>query len=210
MGAYDFLKRLNLDVIGVWSERRNEKIPKEIYSWKGDYIFSFQSYFVVPKEMLDNAKISINIHPASPEYPGSGGPAWAIYDEAKYYGCTAHIMNERIDNGLILKVKRFNILPTDTITSLLYRAKLNAIILFYEISQDLFINKKTIDEFLLENIHEKWNGLDRKIHQVNKMRFIECDIDLDEFEKRVKAFHSTEYPLKLKFHGKNFILEDNS
>ena len=57
MGAYDFLQRLNLDVIGVWSEKRNEKIPEEIYSWKGDYIFSFQSYFVVPREILDNAKI---------------------------------------------------------------------------------------------------------------------------------------------------------
>ena len=31
-----------------------------------------------------------------------------------------------------------------------------------------------------------------------------------EFEKRVKAFHSTEYPLKLKFHGRDFVLEDNS
>ncbi len=159
---------------------------------------------------MDRAKISINIHPASPDYPGSGGPAWAIYDEAKYYGCTAHIMNECIDNGAILKVKRFDILPTDTITSLLHRAKLNAIILFYEMAQDLFINGKTVDEFLLENDHEEWNGLDRKIHQVNKMRFIECDIDLVEFEKRVKAFHSTEYPLKLKFHGRNFVLEDNS
>ena len=113
MGAYDFLKKLNLNVVGVWSEKRNEKIPEEIFSWKGDYIFSFQSYFIVPKEILDNAKICINIHPASPEYPGSGGPAWAIYDEVKYYGCTAHIMNERIDNGAILKVKRFNILPTE-------------------------------------------------------------------------------------------------
>ena len=163
----------------------------------------------MPKEILDNAKICINIHPASPEYPGSGGPAWAIYDEVKYYGCTAHIMNERIDNGAILKVKRFNILPTDTITSLLHRAKLNAIILFYEMAQDLFINKKTIDQFILENNHEKWSGVDRKIYQVNKMRFIDSDIDLVEFEKRVKAFHSVDYPLKLKFHGRNFVLEDN-
>ena len=209
MGAYDFLKKLNLNVIGVWSVKRNEKRHEEIFSWKGGYIFSFQSYFIVPKEILDNAKICINIHPASPEYPGSGGPAWAIYDEVKYYGCTAHIMNERIDNGAILKVKRFNILPTDTITSLLHRAKLNAIILFYEMAQDLFINKKTIDQFILENNHEKWSGVDRKIYQVNKMRFIDSDIDLVEFEKRVKAFHSVDYPLKLKFHGRNFVLEDN-
>ncbi len=77
-------------------------------------------------------------------------------------------------------------------------------------AQDLFMNGKTVDEFLLENNHEEWNGLDRKIRQVNKMRFIEYDIDPVEFEKRVKAFHSTEYPLKLKFHGRDFVLEDNS
>ena len=41
------------------------------------------------------------------------------------------------------------------------------------------------------------------------MRFIDSDIDLVEFEKRVKAFHSVDYPLKLKFHGRNFVLEDN-
>ena len=152
MGGYDFLQRLNLDVTGVWSKNRNEKIPKEIYSWKGDFIFSFQSYFLIPKKILDNAKISINIHPAPPNYPGSGGPNWAIYDEAKHYGCTAHIMNERIDNGAILKVKRFDVLPSDTIDSLLNRAKSNAIILFYEMAQDLFINGKTVDEFILENM----------------------------------------------------------
>ena len=67
----------------------------------------------------------------------------------------------------------------------------------------------TIDQFILENNHEKWSGVDRKIYQVNKMRFIDSDIDLVEFEKRVKAFHSVDYPLKLKFHGKNFVLEDN-
>lgn len=208
MGAYDFLCRLNLDVKCIWSEKRNEKIPQEAFSWKGDYIFAFQSYFIIPKEILDNAKISINIHPASPEYPGSGGPAWAIYDGAKYYGCTAHVMNERIDNGEILKVKRFNILDTDNITSLLSRAKLNAVILFYEMVEDLFINRKTIDDFLLENKHEKWIGLDRKIHQVNKMRFIDPNIELDEFEKRIKAFHSENYPLTLTLHNKKFILNE--
>ena len=59
MGAYDFLQRLNLDIIGVWSEKRKEKIPDEIYSWSGDYIFSFQSYFVVPKKYWIEQKFQL-------------------------------------------------------------------------------------------------------------------------------------------------------
>lgn len=209
MEAFNFLQRLQLDVTGVWSESRKEKIPEKFYSWKGDYIFAFQSYFLVPKKILNNAKICINIHPASPDYPGSGGPSWALYDGVKSYGCTAHIMNERIDNGAILKVKKFKVLETDTITSLMQRAKLNAIVLFYEIVEDIFINKKSIDEFLLESSNEHWKGLDRKISQVNKMRIIDPTISFEEFNKRVRAFHSKAYPLTLEMYGKKFILDTN-
>lgn len=209
IGAFDYLEKLGLDVTGVWSDKRGDKIPNYAFSWKGDYIFSFQTYFIIPKNILERAKISINIHPAPPDYPGSGGPAWAIYDEAKKYGATAHLINEHIDNGKILKVKRFDVANNDTMQSLLHRAKINATMLFYEIIEDIFISKKLIDNLLLESCDEVWKGSDRKIKEVNQMRYIDPTISKEELNKRIKSFHSEEYPLILEIHDKKFILDAN-
>ena len=73
--------------------------------------------------MLDRAKVAaINFHPGSVEYPGSGCLNWALYDNAEVYGVTAHIINEKIDNGAIIEWRRFPILKQDNVKTLLARA----------------------------------------------------------------------------------------
>ena len=97
------LRRLEFDVQSILSKNRNEKFPEDLGGWQGDYIICFRSYFIIPKSLLDSAKVAaINFHPGSVEYPGSGCLNWALYDNAKIYGVTAHMMNEKIDNGVII------------------------------------------------------------------------------------------------------------
>ena len=40
-------------------------------------------------------------------YPGSGCLNFALFEDAKYYGVTAHHMNEKIDDGDIIMLKNF-------------------------------------------------------------------------------------------------------
>ena len=83
---------------------------KKILNWKGDYILSCRNLFILLKELIENAKYAaINFHPAPPEYPGSGCINFALYDEVDEYVVTAHLVNEKIDNGRILQVRRFQV-----------------------------------------------------------------------------------------------------
>ena len=82
--------------------------------------FCFEkSYFILKKNILDNCKYAINFHPSLPKYRGVGGVNYAIFNGDKYFGSTIHFINEKIDNGKILKVSRFRILKNDNVETLL-------------------------------------------------------------------------------------------
>ena len=68
-------------------------------------IFSFRSFYILKKEFLKKCKkVAINFHPGTPDYRGIGCINFALNNE-KYYGCTAHIINQKIDNGKIWVLK---------------------------------------------------------------------------------------------------------
>ena len=205
--AYNYLKQFDCELTAVWSSSRKDKIPEEIFSWQGDYIFSFLNYLILPKKLLERARHSINFHPASPEYPGSGMSSWAIYNESIDYGVTAHLINENIDDGGILMVKRFPILESDNAIRLLSRAKKYLLILFYEMVEKLFIDQTPI-EVLLESNEEKWVGKARKIKEVDKMSAISLDVDSQELEKRIRAFHTEKFPIHIFLNGRRFIYNE--
>jgi|10_taG_2_1085330.scaffolds.fasta_scaffold22800_3 methionyl-tRNA formyltransferase len=205
--AYNYLKQFNCELTAVWSSSRKDKILEEIFSWQGDYIFSFLNYLILPSKLLKRAKYSINFHPASPEYPGSGMSSWAIYDGSKDYGVTAHLINEKIDGGDILMVKRFSILGNDNAISLLSRAKKFCLILFYELIEKLFIDKTSIEALVGTN-EENWVGEARKIKEVDRMSEISSDIDSQELEKRIRAFHTERFPVHTYLNGRRFIYNE--
>ena len=104
-----FLKKKVKNLTYLESEI-SKKINKKFMNKKYDYIFSFRNLDILPKKLLNNCKIApINFHPGTPKYRGIGCINYAIYEKSKIYGCTAHIMNEKIDNGEILSVKSFRI-----------------------------------------------------------------------------------------------------
>ena len=93
---------------------------KTFIGGEGEYIVCFRSLFVLPKRLIDSASIAaINFHPAPPEYPGSGCINFALYDEVSGYGVTAHFMNELVDNGKIIEVRRFPVAPYDNLPTVL-------------------------------------------------------------------------------------------
>ena len=202
--ALNYLKQLNCEVTSVFSNSRKDKIPDEIFSWKGDYIISFFNYLILPPKLFNRARYAINFHPASPEHPGSGVSSWAIYDDSLEYGVTAHLINEKVDNGEILLVKRFNILNTDNANTLLARAKHYCMVLFYELIESILIKNITVQS-LIENNSDQWLGEARKIKQIDKMSEVSTDIDAQELEKRIRAFHTERFPVHTFLHGRKFI-----
>jgi methionyl-tRNA formyltransferase len=113
--------------LGSWGE----PIPKEAESWSGDFIISYLSRWVVPISLLDRARIAINFHPGSPEFPGIGCVNFALYGGAREYGATCHHMWPRVDTGPIIEVAKFSILESDDVEALLNRT--------YSAQFDLFL-----------------------------------------------------------------------
>lgn len=72
---------------------------------------------LIRKELIEKANFGgINFHSAPlPQYRGVFGYNFAIFNQEKEYGVTAHSLGEKFDNGTILEVDRFPIDP-ETIT----------------------------------------------------------------------------------------------
>ena len=203
------LVRYKFDVTYIESGGRGEKLPKEAFLWEGDYILCFRSLFILPKKLLEKAKIAaINFHPAPPEYPGSGCINFALYDDAKEYGVTAHIMNESVDNGEILEVRRFPISPFDDLSSVLSRTHSELLNLCSDIISGLHTKgEKLISEKITSSIKENWNGKARLLKELNALQNVPLDVSKVELERIIRATNIAGYPPRVEIHGYNFFLK---
>jgi methionyl-tRNA formyltransferase len=85
------------------------KTIREIIS--PDIIISVFFNQILKKEVLSCAReAALNIHPSPlPNYKGMAPIMWMIAEAAKVGGTTIHHMNEKIDEGKIISVERFEI-----------------------------------------------------------------------------------------------------
>lgn len=207
--ALTHLKSLGCEITFVRSESRGESLPKEIEKWVGDFIFCFRSLFVLPKFLIDQAKIAaINFHPGPVEYPGSGCINFALYDDVKEYGVTAHIMNEKVDNGAILECRRFPVLTSDSVDSLLSRTHLELTDLFLDVVTDLILDGKiALDKKVNLSIHEKWRGAATRFADFEMLQKVPVDVSEEELKKIIRATYTEKFPPYIFLHGFKFILK---
>ncbi len=122
---------------------RTDPFPRRLLKNRYDYIISYISPWIVPKELLKKTRVAaINFHPGSPEYPGIGCTNFVIYEGAKKYGVTAHHMNEKVDTGKIIDVKWFPVSRLDTVYSLTMKCYAHIFILFTDILEQMLGQKK--------------------------------------------------------------------
>lgn len=164
--------------LGGWGD----PFPREAQEWRGDYILSYLSRWIVPDKLLERAKVAaINFHPASPEYPGIGCNNFALYENAREYGVTCHHMVAKVDTGPIIAVRRFPIHPDDDVAALLKRTYAAQIALFLEIAQLL------AEDQPLPVSNETWARPPFTRQQFNELFVIRPDMSKDEIARRVRA-----------------------
>ena len=207
----EHLKNLDFEVSVIWSSKRNEKLPQNIKEIKVDYILCYRSYFILPKILIETPKLySINFHPGSPEYPGSGGINFSLYNNDKIFGVTVHLIEEKVDSGKILSAKYFPISKNDNLFTLLNRTHNDLFNLFIEFTTILRNSgKKYIEEKLVENKNLRWSQLKRTSKDIDNYQLINKDIDEKELNRRIRSFNYTNYPIELELHGKRFVLKNN-
>jgi methionyl-tRNA formyltransferase len=164
--------------LGEW----REPFPESFRSWRGDYIISYLSRWVVPASLIERAsKAAINFHPASPEYPGIGCTNFALYEGAAEYGATCHHMAARVDTGAIIAVKRFPILASDTVASLLEKTYAKQLELFYEVTGHILKNEP------LPSSRETWTRPPFSRAEFNQLSQIAPNMSPEEIAARIRA-----------------------
>lgn len=179
--ASDYIKQIFPKaeiVLGV----RGEKIPEDLPWWRGDYIFSYLSPWIIPKSLLDRASQgAINWHPGPPEYPGIGCTNFAIYNDEKEFGITCHYMTEKVDSGKIIEVQRFSILKNDSVYSITQKCYSLILNSFYRIVE------KTSNGKALPVSNESWKRKPFTRKELDSLSEIKPEMTIEEIEKRIKA-----------------------
>ncbi|RYY71917.1 MAG: hypothetical protein EOO13_01390 [Chitinophagaceae bacterium] len=165
----------------VYSAKR-EAIPEIVQNWKGDYIISYLSQWIIPAEILANARIgALNLHPGSPEYPGIGCTNFAIYNKEKEFGITCHYMLPKVDSGAIVKVSRFPIYSSDSVYSLTMRCYAAILNVFFELLDEILAGKIPVAS------GEQWQRKAYTRKQLNELCELTRDMSEKEIEERIKA-----------------------
>ena len=204
-----FFRNLSLDLeIVLSSNSRNQKLPNKLINWSGDLIISFLNLYILPKFLLEKPKIgAINFHPAPPEYPGSGGINFALYENKKRFGITVHLMSEKVDSGEILDVLYFPILEKDNVDTLLNKTHIE----LFKVTKE-FVNsiQREKSKFISDKLAQNkfvWSETKRLIKSVDELSVISCEISKEEMHRRIRSFHTNDFPLSININGSKFVYQ---
>ena len=202
------LKKISHKFFYFESNNMGEKIDDYLLKINYDYIFCFRSYYILKKKLLKNVnKVAINFHPGPPEYRGTGCVNYAVYDNSKFYGSTAHIINEKIDNGKIIDVKKFKIKKNNTISEILnktYEVMSNQAI---SIINKIKLDSCYIDKKILKNKNIKWSKKIKRIKELNKFYQIDTNLNKKDFFHKIRATNTPRFKPYVIIYGKKFFLE---
>ena len=147
-------------------------------------LISFVTPVIVPGYILAQLGFgAYNFHPGPPHYPGWMPSHFAIYDCAKEFGATAHVMVKRVDAGPIVAVDLFDVPQNASVTGLEQMAYARLARLFWNLGAELANEREALPEL---PIH--WRGPKCTKRRFTELCNIPADISPDELERRLHAF----------------------
>jgi methionyl-tRNA formyltransferase len=185
--ALNFIKK-NVKEVTVYNSEWGQRLPEDIGWWKGDYIISYLSRWVISEHLIGRAtKGAINFHPGSLKYPGIGCNNFALYNNEVVYGVTCHNIAKKVDTGSIVMTKEFPVFKSDNVETLLDRTYDFQLILFYEVL-GIILNDNT-----LPISNKKWLRKPYTRTEFNKLSIATKDMDSDEILRIIRATSYKEF-----------------
>jgi methionyl-tRNA formyltransferase len=204
-----FLQKKTLNFQYIESKKYGEKFDINCIKYqKFDFIFSFRSFFILKKNLLNKCLIAaINFHPGPPEYRGIGCINYALYENSKFYGCTAHIMNNKIDNGSIIDVKKFKIIKSDTVETCLKKTHIlaynQAIVIFKSLlKEENFLNKS-----IKKNKHLCWSKNIKNKKDLDNFYKIDLGLSKNDINRKIRATYTANHKPYIILNGRSFFLK---
>lgn len=205
--ALAYLEALAFQTQVVISQAAGATLPAWVHDWRGDWIFCFRSYYILPQPVIDAAaQGAVNFHPAPPNFRGRGCLNFALYEDAPEYGVTAHMIEARVDSGAILRYARFPILPGDGVDSLLQRTHHHLLSAFYDIVDGIARTGRAHIDALLQGCDATWSGPLYNVSQLNALHVLDAGASAEEMARVIRATHTAAFPTQLALHGQRFDL----
>ena len=150
-----------------------------------DVVISFLYWKIIKKPLINLGKVGcINFHPAPlPDYRGVGGYNFAILNELKYWGVSAHYVDENIDTGDIIQVNEFEISNDITVLELERISQVELLKLFKAI-----ITKILNDEELSSYTQSPDQGKYISKSDLEAAKEVTINSSQEEIDKKIRAF----------------------
>tara|TARA_B100000902_G_scaffold352606_1_gene363455 strand:+ start:573 stop:1235 length:663 start_codon:yes stop_codon:yes gene_type:complete len=201
---YKLLKKNSKKIFYYETNKRNEDINFNLKG-KFDYLFSFRSFVILKKNILKKIKHhSINFHPGPPKYRGIGCTNFAIFNNEKNYGATAHHIDDKIDHGKIIEVINFRIKKNENLENLLSKTHKQMYKLAVKVIKNLLKNKNFYDSRLGKY---KWSKKLWKLKDLDRLYEIKINDNKKTIFNKIKATKYKHFSPYLKIKNLKFILD---
>jgi hypothetical protein len=158
---------------------------------------------IVPPSVLNQLhRPGYNFHPGSPQYPGRDPHHLAIYEGARRYGATAHILTRYVDSGPIVGVESFDVQDGCRPLQLLEEANRALFRLFCTLAPSIATGNP------LRPLSEiAWGRRKSSARGFREACRLPTVISREQLERRFRAFDDGTYSFTTELHGHTFRLD---
>lgn len=167
-------------------------------------IIGFTTDVIVPRWMLHAAGYgSYNFHPGPPDLPGWAPISFAVYEGARRFGVTAHVMEAKTDTGAIVGSRLFEV-AENTGYAVLQGAMVKAIFeLFHDLARPL-----ATSIYPLPATDVAWSGEQRTRRMAEELCEVSLAVPHEELARLIEAFGPAGNVPRpaISFRGFRFVL----
>ena len=186
--AWEIAREAFGDALEIHSGKNGDPEPDLVSGERPAFLISFLSPWIVRQPALDHADMSLNFHPASADYPGSGCYNFALYEGAKEYGAVCHVMLAKVDTGRIVEERCFPVAEDESVETL----KLKTMDTMLEIFRSVVGMIVRGEE--LPTAPRQWTRRPFRFREMETLRRITPDMSEEEVQRRLRAMTYPGFP----------------
>jgi methionyl-tRNA formyltransferase len=165
-------------------------------------LIAFVTAEIVPPNVLAQlGHGAFNFHPGPPSYPGWAPAHFALYDGARQFGATLHVMVEQVDAGPIIDVAFFPVPADISVLGLEGLAYAHLAQLFWRWAKSLATDAAPPPTLPIE-----WGSRKYSRRSYRAICDIPLDIPKEELDRRIKVFGGNHFGITptIHLHGIEF------
>jgi methionyl-tRNA formyltransferase len=165
-------------------------------------LIAFVTAEIVPQSVLARLGYgAFNFHPGPPNYPGWAPAHFALYDQARQFGATLHVMVEQVDAGPIIDASFFPVPADISVFGLEGLAYAHLAQLFWRRAKSLATDPEPPPALPIE-----WGSRKYSRRAYRAICDIPLDIPKEELDRRIKVFGGNHFGISptINLHGVEF------